>query len=229
MLASAMKTARTVTERRRAGRPRSFDRDAALHKAMLLFWRHGYEGTSLAELTAAMGVTPPSVYAAFGDKKHLFLEAVDRYLSGPAVPSERIVRDAPTAREAARRLMTTAAAVFTREDAPPGCLVATATASCSPASADIEADLKEIRRGVEARLRERIEDAIATGELNPETDAEALAGLVIAVIQGLSSLARDGATQAKLAAIAEAAMRAWPDRAPSENGRRAEGRPSRSD
>jgi AcrR family transcriptional regulator len=206
-----MKAAQSLTESRRAGRPLSFDRDAALHGAMLKFWRHGYEGTSLAELTSAMGVTPPSIYAAFGDKKHLFLEAVDRYLSGP-VPSERIVRDAATAREAAWRLMTTAAAGFTRDDAPPGCLVATATASCSAASADIENDLKEIRRGVEARLREKIEDAIATGELKPETDAEALAGLVMAVIQGLSSLARDGASRAKLTAIAEAAMRAWPDR-----------------
>jgi AcrR family transcriptional regulator len=200
-----------LPERRRAGRPLSFDRDAALQKAMLMFWRHGYEGTSLAELTAGMGVTPPSIYAAFGDKKHLFLEAVDRYLEGP-VPSERIVRDAATARDAAWRLMTTAAAGFAREDAPPGCLVATATASCSTASADIEADLKDVRRGVGARLRERIEDAIATGELKPETDAEALAGLVMAVVQGMSSLARDGATQAKLTAVAEVAMRAWPDR-----------------
>jgi AcrR family transcriptional regulator len=79
--------------RRRLGRPLSFDREAALEKAMLAFWRHGYEGTSLAELTAAMEVTPPSVYAAFGDKKHLFLEAVDLYLSGP-VPSDEIVRGA---------------------------------------------------------------------------------------------------------------------------------------
>jgi AcrR family transcriptional regulator len=196
--------------RRRPGRPLSFDRDAALEKAMLLFWRHGYEGTSLADLTAAMGVTPPSIYAAFGDKKRLFLEAVDRYLSGP-VPSEGIVRDATTAREAAWRLMTTAAAAFAGEATPPGCLLATAAASCSAASADVQADLKEIRLSLEARLREKIEDAIATGELTPEADAEALARLIIAVIQGMSSLARDGASRAKLTAIAEAAMRAWPD------------------
>ncbi|HEX9170665.1 MAG TPA: TetR/AcrR family transcriptional regulator [Roseiarcus sp.] len=177
---------------------------------MLAFWRHGYEGTSLAVLTAAMGVTPPSVYAAFGDKKHLFLEAVDRYLSGP-VPSEAIVRDAATAREAASRLLTTAATAFSGDETPPGCLMSTATASCSAASADVQADLKEIRLGLEATLRDKIEDAIATGELKPDTDAEALSGLVVAVIQGLSALARDGATRPKLTAIAEAAMRAWPD------------------
>ena len=71
------------TPRRKAGRPLSFDRQAALHQAMLLFWQHGYEATSLSGLTAAMGVTPPSIYAAFGDKKRLFLEAVAHYLSGP--------------------------------------------------------------------------------------------------------------------------------------------------
>ncbi len=196
--------------RRKSGRPLSFDREAALDKAMLMFWRHGYEGTSLAELTEAMGVTPPSVYAAFGDKKHLFLEAVDRYLSGP-VPRDEIVRDAPTAREAASRLLAAAAAAFAGEDRPSGCLVATATASCSAASADVQGDLMEIRRALEARLRDKIEDAIATGELKPETDAEALAGLIMAVIQGLSSLARDGASRAKLTATAAAAMRAWPE------------------
>jgi AcrR family transcriptional regulator len=191
------------------GRPLSFNREAALEKAMLAFWRHGYEGTSLAELTAALGVTPPSVYAAFGDKKHLFLEAVDLYLSGP-VPSEAIVRDATTAREAAWRLLITAATAFTGEETPPGCLLA-ATAGGSAASADVQADLTEIRRGLEARLRDRIEDAIATGELKPDTDGEALAGLVAAVIQGLSALARDGASRLKLMATAEAAMRAWPE------------------
>jgi AcrR family transcriptional regulator len=161
------------------GRPLSFNREAALEKAMLAFWRHGYEGTSLAELTAALGVTPPSVYAAFGDKKHLFLEAVDLYLSGP-VPSEAIVRDATTAREAAWRLLITAATAFTGEETPPGCLLA-ATAGGSAASA-------------QAGHRR-----------------EALAGLVMAVIQGLSALARDGASRLKLMATAEAAMRAWPE------------------
>jgi len=205
-----MESSRPGAQRRKAGRPLSFDRDKALEQAMLLFWRHGYEGTSLADLTAAMGVTPPSIYAAFGDKKHLFLEAVDRYLAGP-VPTEAIVRDAASAREAASRLLAAAALAFAGENTPPGCLVATATASCSAASADVQADLQEIRLSLEARLKGKIEDAIATGELEPETDAEALAGFVVAAIQGLSALARDGATRAKLMAIADAAMRAWPD------------------
>ena len=85
-----------VARPRRAGRPLSFDRDAALNQAMLLFWRHGYESTAVSDLTAAMGVTPPSLYAAFGDKKRLFLEAVALYLSGASSPQASLTpRQAP--------------------------------------------------------------------------------------------------------------------------------------
>jgi AcrR family transcriptional regulator len=201
---------KTFGRRTRPGRPLSFDRDAALQKAMLLFWRHGYEGTSLGDLTARLRVTPPSIYAAFLNKKQLFFEAVDRYLAGPA-PSERLVREARTAKEAASRLLAAAATGFTGKDTPPGCLLATATASCSAAAADVQEALIDIRRGVEASLRAKIEDAIATDDLPPETDAEALAGLVMATVHGMSTLARDGATRAKLTSLAELAMRAWPD------------------
>src|SRR6266576_6130921 len=100
-----------VAESRKIGRPLSFDRDAALHQAMLLFWRHGYEATSLSDLTAVMGVTPPSIYTAFGDKKRLFREAVDRYLSGP-VTSESIIAEAASARAAAMSLLKASATGF---------------------------------------------------------------------------------------------------------------------
>src|ERR1700712_5218443 len=102
-----MKTAEQTT-RRRTGRPLSFDRAEALQKAMLLFWRHGYESTSLSDLTKGMGITPPSLYAAFGDKKQLFLEAVGQYLSGP-MTSARIIDDAATVQDAAWGLLTSAA------------------------------------------------------------------------------------------------------------------------
>ncbi len=195
--------------RRKPGRPLSFDREAALHQAMLLFWRHGYEATSLGDLTAAMGVTPPSIYAAFGDKKRLFLEAVSRYLSGP-VTSERVIEDPPTARATAWGLLQSAAAGFTGEDTPPGCLLASSAISCSPAAADVQGELAAIRRGIEARLAGRITEAVRSGELPPKTDAEALAGLVMAVIQGMSTLARDGVSREKLMRVASAAMAAWP-------------------
>ena len=195
--------------RRRTGRPLSFDRDRALHQAMLLFWRHGYEATSLADLTAAMGVTPPSIYAAFGDKKGLFRRAVARYLSGP-VTSRTIIDDAPTAREAAAALMRSAAIAYTGTDTPPGCLLATSAISCSAAATDVQSELAAIRREVETRLAARIAADIAAGHLPPDPPAADLAAHVVAVIQGMSTLARDGAPRDRLLRLAETAMRCWP-------------------
>jgi AcrR family transcriptional regulator len=176
---------------------------------MLLFWRHGYEATSLRDLTTAMGVTPPSLYAAFGDKKRLFLEAVGRYLSGP-VTAERIIEQAATAREAACGLLQAAATGFTGADTPSGCLLASSTVSCSAAAADVQEALAGIRRAIERRLTDKIVQAIDTGQMDAATDAEALAAHTMAVIQGMSTLARDGATREKLMRVSTAAMRTWP-------------------
>ena len=201
--------------RARKGRPLSFNREAALHQAMLLFWRHGYEATSLSDLTAAMGVTAPSIYTAFGDKKQLFLEAVGRYLSGP-VTSDSIIEGAATAEEAARGLLRAAVLGFTGVDTPPGCLLASSAISCSTAAADVQGELAAIRRGIEARLNDKIVQAVEAGEMAAGTDADALAGHVVAVIQGMSTLARDGAPREKLMRVAATAMLAWPKRlAPS--------------
>ena len=176
---------------------------------MLLFWRHGYEATSLSDLRTAMGVTSPSIYAAFGDKKTLFLEAVHRYLSGP-VTSERIIAEAATARDAAWGLLRSSAIGFTGTETPPGCLLASSAISCSTAAADVQAALATLRRGIETMLRDRIARAVRTGEMPADADADALAGHVTAVIQGLSTLARDGASREKLMRVASAAMAAWP-------------------
>lgn len=195
---------------RRTGRPLSFDRDAALDAAMRLFWQHGYEATSVAELTQAMRITPPSLYTAFGDKGRLFREAVDRYLQGGrAVPE--IIDGAPSARDAAADLLRAAALGDTGDDTPAGCLLASALVIASPAAADIREELAAIRRDIEARLRARIESEVAAGALPPATDAEALAGHVLAVIQGMSTLAKDGAGRDKLLRIVATAMAGWPD------------------
>ena len=175
---------------------------------MLLFWKHGYESTSLQELTKAMGITPPSLYTAFGDKKKLFLEAVDRYRSGP-VTSEGLIDEAKTAREAAIALLHAAALGFTGESTPNGCLLASSAISCSPAAEDVRKALARIRLDIEDRLRARImADKSMKGKR--DGDAAALAGHVMAVIQGMSTLARDGATREKLLSVASIAMRAWP-------------------
>ncbi|AQR61143.1 TetR family transcriptional regulator [Brevundimonas sp. LM2] len=194
--------------RRKTGRPRSFDRDAALHAAMLTFWRHGYESTSVADLTAAMGITPPSLYGAFGDKKRLFRETVGLYLS--AEPPEPAIAAASSAREAAQRLLTASAEGVTGDNTPTGCLLATSALSCSTAAADVQAEIAAIRHGIEAALRARIQTDIDDGTLPDDTDADALAGHMMAMTQGLSTLARDGASREKLLRVVAQAMKAWP-------------------
>lgn len=197
------------TEPRRIGRPPSFDRAVALEQAMLLFWRHGYEATSLSDLTRALGVTAPSIYSAFGNKKALFLEAVSLYLSGRSSPTA-IIDAAPSARDAAQVLMEGAAIAYTGEETPPGCMLATSAISVSADAADVQAHLSAIRNGVEAHLKARIQADVANGTLPPHTDAETLAAHTTAIIQGSSTLARDGATRDKLLRVARSAMAAWP-------------------
>ena len=194
---------------RRPGRPLGFDREAALHSAMLLFWRHGYEATSVNDLTSAMGITPPSLYTAFGDKKQLFLQAVQRYVSGP-VTSESIIDQAATARDAAEGLLRGAVIGFTGESTPPGCLLASSAISCSAAAADVQQALAEIRLGIEKRLRNKIKRDRSMKKAERKEVADALAGHTMAVIQGMSTLARDGATRQKLSAVASMALAAWP-------------------
>ena len=176
---------------------------------MLTFWRHGYETTSVNDLTRAMGINPPSLYATFGDKRRLFLETVKLYLGDPD-EADAAFDAAPTAREAARGLLAGAAAAYTGDDTPRGCLLASATASGSAASADVQAVVTGVRRDVEQRLRSRIERDVVEGVLPPGVDACALAGLVMAVTQGMSVLARDGAERSALLAIADTTLAAWP-------------------
>jgi len=216
-----------ITEPRKIGRPLSFDREVALHQAMLLFWRHGYEATSLSDLTAAMGVTPPSIYAAFGDKKQLFREAVKRYVSGE-VTALSIIDDAPTARDAAWGLLQGSAIGFTGSDTPPGCLLATSAISCSAEAADLQSELAAIRLRIEAHLESKIGNAVAARELPPDTDADALAGHTMAVIQGMSTLARDGASREKLMRVAEQSMLAWPSNGPAPGLKRGQRTRSRA-
>ena len=194
---------------RKTGRPLSFDRDAALEAAMHQFWRHGFEGTSISQLTRAMGITPPSLYAAFGDKRRLFLEAVDRYLGG-AGSILQAISDAPSARAAAHQLLIAGAIGNTGATTPPGCLLAGSIVCSSESAAGVREDLATIRRDVELALRRRIERDVEDGTMPANTDAEMLAGHAFAVLQGMSTLAKDGADRGKLLRIAENCMAAWP-------------------
>ncbi|MEO3928409.1 TetR/AcrR family transcriptional regulator [Micromonosporaceae bacterium B7E4] len=195
---------------RRRGRPRAFDRDQALLTALHKFWQRGFEPVSVAELTAAMGITPPSLYAAFGDKKTLFREVVERYQQthgaffATALAAEESVRDGVA------RALRAAAVEYTRPEHPPGCLVISAAVNCTAASADITELLRAQRAANLTALRKRIEADVAHGRLPAGTDADHLAVLVGVILQGMSQHARDGAGTDELLAVAEAAMLAWP-------------------
>jgi AcrR family transcriptional regulator len=202
----------SLTQPRPRGRPRGFDREAALEAAMRLFWSRGYEATSVSDLVAAMGITPPSLYGAFGDKKRLFLEAVDRYQAGPGCFAYKALTEEPTAERAMRRLMVDAVKSFTDPHNPRGCMVILAATNCAAESVDVMEALANRRRAAQGVLRQRIAMGRAAGELAPGADIDALAGMVTATLSGLAVLARDGASRASLRRIVEQLVLAWPHR-----------------
>ncbi|MEU5235252.1 TetR/AcrR family transcriptional regulator [Streptomyces lydicus] len=204
-------------ETKQRGRPRSFDRETALEQAVRSFWEQGYEATSISDLTRAMGISAPSLYAAFGDKRALFDEVVAEYgrLYGGFI--SRAVAEEPTARRGVERALREAAAEYTAPGRPRGCLVISAALNISPASAEVAASLREMRRSNLREIASAVRADVAAGELPADTDAEALADYVGAVIQGISQQARDGAERTALEAVVELAMRAWPEAAESRS------------
>jgi AcrR family transcriptional regulator len=203
-------TAVAPPPRKPRGRPLSFDRDAALEAAMHVFWEHGYEAASVADLTAAMGITPPSLYTAFGDKEQLFLEAIERYALGYGSISARALREEPTARAAIERWLAEAAKELTEPCHPKGCMVVMAATNCSAAAERVQDALLLRRSEAIADLGRRIQGGIDSGELPPDTDAGELASFYATIYQGMSMQAKDGATREGLLRTVGTAMRAWP-------------------
>ncbi|MFI6170290.1 TetR/AcrR family transcriptional regulator [Nocardia sp. NPDC051052] len=194
------------------GRPRSFDRGAALNKAMRLFWARGYEATSIGDLTTAMGIGAPSLYAAFGDKATLFKAAVESFGAQYGNFIERALTEEPTAEAAMRRTLHEAAAEYTRADCPRGCLVISAGLNTNSGEvADMLGALRSRNLGLFA---ERIQADMDAGVLVTDDDAPTLARYIGTVLQGMSHAARDGASRAELAKVAELAMYGWGRTAP---------------
>ena len=192
-----------------AGRPRAFNVDEALDRAMQVFWRKGYEGASLSDLTKAMGISPPSLYAAFGNKERLFCEALERYTHGPA----RYVREAleaPTVGDVVGRLLLGTANLLADPRNPPGCLLVQGALSCSDAADPMRRELISRRAAGEAAMRQRFERAKAEGDLSADVHPAELARYVAAVIYGMAVLAAGGASREDLQRVAEAASRACP-------------------
>jgi AcrR family transcriptional regulator len=191
------------------GRPRSFDADAALDRALELFWRKGYEGTSLSDLTQAMGISRPSLYAAFGDKEALFRKALERYAQGPAAFARAAFAEG-TARAVVERLLFSAADALTDPRQPPGCLAVQGALACGEEGDSIKRELAQCRATNEAALRDRLERARTEGDLPCATDPADLARYVATVFQGMAVQAASGASRAELRRVAETALRAWP-------------------
>lgn len=187
------------------GRPRSFDMDEALDRALNLFWTKGYEGTSLSDLTQAMGISPPSLYAAFGNKEELFRRALDRYMQEMVDFCGTL--NAPTAREVAERLLYASADID--PERPPGCMLVQAALSCSEASDSVRKELIARRKAAEDALCDRFARAVREGDLPASADPALLAGYLTVTAEGMAVHATSGATREVLRGIADAALQAW--------------------
>lgn len=204
----------TDTRCRGKGRPRAFDRAQALHSALKVFWQQGYEPASVAELCRAMGINPPSLYATFGNKASLFLEALRHY--------EHRYWDAPAARFLAQADIYTAVADFFHEAAqillspetPCGCMVVLAAVNISAEEKEIIDTVHGLRLATRNMFAERLRRAIRDGQIPADTDVSTLAGALNTMLEGLSLQARAGLFQSELMAVGALAVRLLPPRLP---------------
>jgi len=195
--------------RKPRGRPRSFDREAALAAAMEVFWEKGFEGASVAELCAAMDLNPPSLYSAFGDKEKLFLEAVERYSSNNRQSCPYC--DEPTARGAVEKMLTYAANEFTEtSEHPRGCLMMMASTTAANSSEALQKWIAQKRAAARDNLRGRIKQGIEEGDVPSASDASALADFYFTILTGMALQAREGASRRSLLATVAQAMSLFP-------------------
>jgi AcrR family transcriptional regulator len=193
------------------GRPRGFDRDAALEAAMFLFWRKGFAATSMNDLCDAMGISSPSLYAAFGSKEALYLEAVEHYVRTQGPPVWDKLAEGSTARAGIENLLIAWTESLPKSRATPaGCMAMLAAVSDEWPTAIVRV-VRKVRLEMLGMLRSRLETAVAKGELPASTDISGLSRFYLSVFQGMAIQARDGASQAELKAVAATAMAGWPD------------------
>jgi AcrR family transcriptional regulator len=193
------------------GRPREFCVDAALSAALAVFWSKGYEGTSLNDLTDAMGVTRPSLYAAFGNKEALFRKALDLY-EREKMAFLRSALEAPTSRGVAERFLRSALEMQTSTSGPKGCLAVISSVACGAEAESIRAEVLARRASSEVVLLERFEQAKAEGDLAEGVDPAGLLRFLMAVVQGMAVQAGSGVPRAQLEKLVETTLFCWPGR-----------------
>lgn len=197
-------------DKAKRGRPLSFNRQAALHTALQLFWAQGYEGTSIADLVSAMGIAPPSLYSAFGSKEQLYLEAIELYLQGPGSFIKHALEQTSTARDFIQLMLLNAATEFTTRNHPPGCIVSTGLVASGALHHKVAQSMRDLRSATLEAIGLRLQDACDHGELPTDTDCPGMARFFGAIIQGMSIQARDGASPQELQAMIRLAMTCWP-------------------
>jgi AcrR family transcriptional regulator len=197
------------TRRATIGRPREFDVDEALERAMRVFWEQGYEGASLTDLTAAMGITRTSMYAAFGNKEDLFRKALERYSAGPAAYATGALEE-PTAREVATAFLHGAVNTTTGPDRPSGCLGVQGALAAAPADRAVRDLLADWRNDACIRLKDRFQRARDEGDLPPTSNPGLLARFLMTVSAGIAVQAAGGAGRDELNRVADAALQNWP-------------------
>jgi AcrR family transcriptional regulator len=193
------------------GRPREFDPEEALAAALRVFWARGYEGASLTELTEAMGITRPSLYACFGNKEALFNKALDLYESEKLAFMARAI-EAPTARGVAEALLMGGLQNQMSNCDPKGCLGVISSVACGAEAEPIKQAVIARRKPSEAALINRFQRAIDEGDLPPHVDPAGVARYVIAILQGVSVQAGSGATNDDLRTLVDTALAMWPSR-----------------
>jgi AcrR family transcriptional regulator len=191
------------------GRPRAFDHEVALEKAMNVFWSHGYEGASMALLTESMGINKPSLYGTFGSKEELFRKALQKYLTGPVAFVAQAMNEA-TARAVVEKILTGSAEFLSCPHNPRGCMVTQGALTCGQGSESVQQELTGHRRAYEAALRQRFERAQAQRDLPADIDPGELARYIATVHQGMSVQATSGATREELMAVVRLVLKNWP-------------------
>lgn len=200
---------------RKRGRPRMLDRETGLAVASRLFWKHGYEGTSIADLTKAMGITPPSLYAIFGSKEELYRQVLDYNVEQESSRRVAALRDTKSAYDALAFYLYDAAEGVTQPEKPRGCMISTAALQHAEENEAVAMDLCRRREASIRCMKDRFDQAVQDGDLPASADTEALAHFYSAVVQGMSAQACDGACTALLRRMVDVALQAWPGKRPS--------------
>jgi len=197
------------TLRKKRGRPKCFDEQQVLEKAMLLFWEHGYEATSISDLTQALEITAPSLYSTFGDKAGLFYKSIDYYLAHEACPIETIFLEAKTAKIAFELYLYDNVKRLVQPNKPAGCMLVVAAMNYSDATQDVQQNLLDKRIKTKEKLLKRLEQGVEQGDLVADAPLQEMTDFYATVIQGLTIQARDGASTEQLHKVVEHAMKAW--------------------